>query len=227
MTVACWGTYGKPVVLFPTASADCFDYERFKLIWKLQPLIDAGRIKVYSCESINGLSWLNPDASPQNKAIQQKQYDQYVSEELLPFIEEDCNGYRGFITAGASLGAYNALHAGIRNPEYINTVIAMSGTYDFDRWMESHRDQNYYHTQPMYYLGNISNQSQTIQQLKQSTFVIASGSGQHEAPDESRRIAWLLQMKGLKTYLEIWGEDAHHDWPTWRSMLPLFLEKLL
>ena len=79
----------------------------------------------------------------------------------------------------------------------------------------------------MYYVGNLPSKSKTLQQLKNSTFVIASGSGRHEAPDESRRIAWLLQMKGLKTYLEIWGEEAHHDWPTWRSMLPLFLEKLL
>ena len=25
----------------------------------------------------------------------------------------------------------------------------------------------------------------------------------------------------------IWGEDADHDWPTWRTMLPVFLDKLV
>ena len=39
-------------------------------------------------------------------------------------------------------------------------------------------------------------------------------------------MAELLKAKGLPTTLEIWGQDVHHDWPTWRTMLPLFLEKL-
>ncbi len=226
MTVARWGDYGKPLILFPTAAADCLDYERFKLIWKLKPLIQAQKIKVYSCESVNGDSWLDKNAHPGHKSWIQSVYDKYVSEELLPHIEKDCKGYKGYIAAGASLGAYNALHAAARNPGHIDTCISMSGTYDFDRWMNGHSDQNYYFTQPMRYLGNLPESAQ-LTQLRKGTFVIASGSGRHEAPDESKRIAWLLETKGIQTHLEIWGQDAHHDWPTWRSMLPLFLEKLL
>ena len=31
---------------------------------------------------------------------------------------------------------------------------------------------------------------------------------------------------GANVDLQIWGHDVHHDWPTWRTMLPLFLSKL-
>ena len=30
--------------------------------------------------------------------------------------------------------------------------------------------------------------------------------------------------KGINYELDIWGEDMKHDWPTWRSMLPYYLE---
>ena len=227
MTLARWGHYGKPVLLFPTAAADCLDNERFKLIWKLEPFIKAGRIKVYSCESVNGESWLNKDAHPAYKAKVQALYDQYLIKELLPHISNDCGNQKGFVAAGASLGAYNALTISTKHPEWFDACIAMSGTYDFDRWMDGYKDQNYYYNQPMYFLGNLQ-ESPQLQEIRNNTYVLASGSGRHEAPDESERIAKLLQAKGVSnTHLEIWGKDAHHDWPTWRTMLPMFIDRII
>jgi len=41
-----WGTFGAPVLLFPTAGGDAEEVERFHLIGVLKPLIESGRIKV-------------------------------------------------------------------------------------------------------------------------------------------------------------------------------------
>ena len=49
-----WGHFGTPVLLFPTAGGDAEEVERFHLVRMLEPLIDAGRIKVYSTVSIAG-----------------------------------------------------------------------------------------------------------------------------------------------------------------------------
>ena len=50
-----WGRWGiAPVLLFPTAGGDAEEVERFKLIHVLEPLLGAGRIKVYSVDSIAG-----------------------------------------------------------------------------------------------------------------------------------------------------------------------------
>ena len=117
MTVARWGWYGTPVILFPTAAADCLDYERFLLIKVLMPMIEAGRIKVYSCESVTGDSWMDGDAKPWHKSWLQGRFDEYVEHELLPFIENDCEGYRGYVAAGASIGAYNAVNTAAKHPD--------------------------------------------------------------------------------------------------------------
>ena len=47
MTVAAWGHWGRPVVLFATAASDALDYERFKLIHVLKPLMEAGHYTTY------------------------------------------------------------------------------------------------------------------------------------------------------------------------------------
>ncbi len=46
-TLVRWGTIGQPVLVFPTAGGDAEEIERFLLIRVLEPLIAAGRIKVY------------------------------------------------------------------------------------------------------------------------------------------------------------------------------------
>ena len=130
------------------------------------------------------------------------------------------------MVAGASLGAYNAINTAARLPDRIRAVVAMSGTYDFDRWMGGHRDQDYYFHQPMYYLSGVPEGPQ-LDGIRGVRWVVASGQGRAEAPDESRRVAKLLRDKGANVDLEIWGADAHHDWPTWRSMLPMFLDRIL
>lgn len=226
MTVACWGHYGKPVLLFATAASDCLDYERFHLVTKLAPLIEAGRIKLYSAGSVAGDGWLSKTASNRHKTWLQARFDDYLTQELLPHIERDCDGHRGYGCAGSSIGAYNAVTATCKHPEWFDLAVAMSGTYDFDRWVGDYRDQDYYFNQPMYFVPNLPEGPQ-LDRLRQARIVIASGTGRYEAPDESRRMAEVLQAKGVPAQLELWGTDAHHDWPTWRTMLPMFLDRLV
>lgn len=225
MSVACWGHHGEPVVLFPTAGGDFEECERFLMIKVLSPLIEAGRIKVYGIGTISQDAWLDPEARPWHKSWLQARFDEYLVRELLPHVANDCGGYRPFIAAGASLGAYNAVTAAARHPGWFRLAIGMSGTYDFDRWMGGHRDDDYYFHQPLYFLPNLG-EGPVLDALRRVHFVIASGRGRYEAPWESERLAAILKAKGVPTSLELWGADVHHDWPTWRSMLPLFLDKL-
>lgn len=226
MPVACWGHYGRPVVLFPTAGGDFLECERFLMLSVLEPLIDAGRIKVFSTDSISGEGWLNPDAAPWEKSALQARYDEFIATELCPFIRQKCGGTtQRFLATGASLGAYNALNAALKHPEWFEITVAMSGTYDFARWMDGQRDQNYYFNMPLMYLPNLPEGDQ-LDRLRQSSFLIATGTGRYEAPWESDWVGRALAAKGIPHRVEKWGPDAHHDWPTWRTMLPLFLGRL-
>ncbi|CAN5247792.1 hypothetical protein BH20BAC1_BH20BAC1_21940 [soil metagenome] len=40
----------------------------------------------------------------------------------------------------------------------------------------------------------------------------------------SGKFARVLYDKGINYELDIWGEDMTHDWPTWRKMLPYYLD---
>lgn len=226
MRVVRYGDIGKPVLLLPTAGGDHLDNERFKLIHVLTPLIESQRIKVYSCESVAGDAWCDTSAAPWHKSWLQARFDDYLVHELLPALQNDCGGYRPFAIAGASLGAYNAVTAACKHPDWFDLVVAMSGTYEFDRWMGGHRDDNYYFNQPNYFLPKLGPGPQ-LDALQKVRFVIATGTGNYEAPDESRRLAVLLDHKGAHVNLELWDQSWHHDWPTWRAMLPLFLDKLI
>ncbi len=226
MRVGAWGWFGKPVILYATATADHLDYERFKVIDVLAPLIEAGRIKVYTCEGAAGRAWLDADVPPGHKAWRQHCFDRYVAEELAPFISNDCGGVRGLIGAGASLGAMNAVNTACKHPELFDLVIGMSGTYEFDRWMSGYRDMTYYFNQPLSYVPNLP-ESPQLDRLRQVQFVLATGQGRAEAPAETERMAAVLASRGVPARCEVWGHDVHHDWPTWRTMLPLFLDRLV
>src|SRR5688572_22240058 len=87
MPVAVYGSYGFALLLIPTAAADFLEYERFQLIDALQPFIDAGKVKVFSVDSINNESWMNYNAHPLHKTYRHKQWNDYIYNELVPFIK--------------------------------------------------------------------------------------------------------------------------------------------
>src|SRR5436190_23082759 len=51
LTVARWGHFGTPVLVLPTAGGDAEEIERHKLVDACGDLLDAGRVKIYSCDS--------------------------------------------------------------------------------------------------------------------------------------------------------------------------------
>ena len=129
------------------------------------------------------------------------------------------------MVAGASLGAYNAVNALAKHPDRVWAAIAMSGTYDFDRFVAGDRSDDYYYNQPLLFLPNLADPG-ALAWLHQSFFLLATGQGRWEAPWETSRLAEILAQKGIPHQVEYWGQDIDHDWPTWRTMLPLFLDRL-
>ena len=85
-TLARWGEFGQPVLIFPTAGGDAEEIERFLLIKVLSPLIDSGRIKVYSCDSVAGQVWFSKQGTPDYRMKMQHQFHQYIKHEVAPAI---------------------------------------------------------------------------------------------------------------------------------------------
>lgn len=223
MEIAVYGHYGFALLLIPTAAADYLEYERFQLINAIKEPINAGKVKVFSINSINSESWLNQQMHPRDKSIRHQQFNEYVFQEVIPFIKTHTSQETAIISCGASLGALHAANLFFRRPDLINGVIAMSGDYNLSTYTKGYHDQDVYFNSPEQYLPNL-NDDHLLEQIRRSNHIhILSGSGPWENPDASRRLSGILNNKGIDHELDIWGYDMDHDWPTWRAMLPHYL----
>lgn len=224
MPIAVYGHYGFPLLMFPTAAADFEEYERFHLLGSIRHLIDAGKVKVYAIDSVNQYTWMNNGLHPGERAHKHNFYDSYVANEVIPFIWSQQGGNRGgIITTGCSLGAYHAMNFLLRHPDLVDGTVAMSGTYDMKQFIGNYVDANVYYNSPSYYMPNLHD-SWYLNQLRNKRIHILTGSGDYEAPEASARMARDLWAKGIPANLDVWGRDMRHDWPTWRKMLPMYLQ---
>jgi esterase/lipase superfamily enzyme len=226
MTVARWGHYGTPLLLFPTAGGDAQEVERNGLIAALWEPIEAGRLKVYSCDSAAGQTWLSGQHSWDYCCAFQNRFDSFVYEELVPAIHTDCHAPGlEIMVAGASIGAFNAVASLCRHPDIFTSAIAMSGTYDLERLLGFQATQEFYFSSPLLYLPNLDGGRQ-LDALRRRFVVLAFGQGDAEDPEESRRMGQALGAKGIPNRVDAWGPEYPHDWPTWRDMLPRYLAEL-
>jgi esterase/lipase superfamily enzyme len=225
MEIAVYGHYGTPLLLFPSAAADYLEYERFYLIDSISKFIEDGSLKVFSINSINAESWLNNNMEPRQKAIRHQQYNQYISDEVVPYIHNAVGGRTLTLTSGVSLGAFHAANTLFKRPDLFDGVIAMSGIYDLKSYSKGYYDEDVYFNSPVDYIPNMT-EGEHLDQLRSKRHIhFVTGSGPYEAPQESWRIADVLGAKGIPNNVEVWGNQWSHDWPTWREMLPSYLER--
>lgn len=223
MEIVTYGHYGFPLLLFPTAAADYLEYERFQLIDAIAGQIESGKVKVFSINSINQESWLNREMSTRDKALRQAQYNEYIVNEVVPYIWHSCQGQPGIIPAGASLGAFHAANQLFRRPDLFDGMVAMSGSYDIRGYYHGdYYDENVYFNNPVDYLPNLEGAYLALLRQKQHIYIL-SGQGDYENPNASRRLAAILAARDIPHDLDLWGYDMPHDWPTWRKMLPYYL----
>ncbi len=224
MTLVRWGAVGRPVLLFPTAGGDAEEAERFGLIDALGALLADGRIKVYSVDSIAGRAWADKE-DPRHCSWLQSAFDAYIHHEVVPAIRSDCRSHDiTILTAGASIGAFNALASLCRHPDAFGAAVGMSGTYDIEPWLHGHMNDDFYFSSPIHFVPNLGGPA--LDQLRQRFAILAFGQGRWESPEQSWRMAHVLGAKGIPNRVDAWSHEWDHDWPTWRRMLPQYLAEL-
>jgi esterase/lipase superfamily enzyme len=224
MPIVRYGNRGRPLLLFPTAQADFLENERFWLVKAIEPHLFAGRVQVFSIDSINRFAWMNEQVPIPEKARRQALYSRYVEEEVVPHIRR-CVGDPSArtLTSGASFGAFHAANFALRRPDLFPLAISMSGVYDVSvvggAW---DRGDAVYFNNPMDYVSHLHGDH--LEWLRsRASLLLVCGQGQWEdttgALESTRRFAWLLGEKGIRHELDLWGHDVPHDWPSWQRQL--------
>jgi esterase/lipase superfamily enzyme len=223
--LARWGHFGTPVLVFPTAGGDAEEIERNGVIEACWPLIDSGRIKVYSCDSVAGRAMVAKSGPPEYRMWLANQYHHCVISEVVPAIRADLGGHEApIIAAGASIGAFNAVAVLCRFPDAFSAAVGMSGSYRLQRFYDDQSSADLYFASPMDFLPGLDGPQ--LDTLRQRFVILASGQGAWENIGESWAMADVLGSQGVPNRVDPWGAEWPHEWPTWRRMLPQYLDEL-
>jgi esterase/lipase superfamily enzyme len=225
ITLVRWGHFGTPVLLFPTAGGDAEEVERNQLLAHLAPLIEEGRVKVYSCDSVAGMALVRREGSPEHRMWLFNQFHDAVAHEIVPAIHADVRGPLPIVAAGSSIGAFNALAMTCRFPHLFGAAICMSGTYRLETLIGGPVTEDLYFASPMHFLPGL--EGPQLDELRRRFVVLASGTGEWEDIGEAWAMAHVLGSKGVPNRVDDWGPAYPHDWATWWQMLPVYLGELV
>jgi esterase/lipase superfamily enzyme len=225
ITLVRWGTYGRPVLAFPTAGGDAEEIERNGLVDSCEHLLTGGRVKLYSVDSVAGQAMIAKAGSPEDRLRLLSQFHECIRREVVPAIHADLGGgVMDVIASGSSIGAFNAVAVLCRYPEVFSAAIGMSGSYRIERFYDQAWSQDLYYSAPLQFLPGLD--GRRLDLLRHRRVVLAAGEGAWEDIGESWQMASALGAKGIPNRVDNWGPQWPHEWPTWRRMLPQYLDEL-
>ncbi len=226
-SIAFYGTTGRAILLFPSATGDHLDAEDSGLVKAIEPFLLSGRLRAAAVDTINRRAWADTDVQIAEQARQQALYSTFLEEEVVPRVQAGSgNAEARIAAAGASFGAFHAANVFFRRPDLFDALIAMSGFFDLaPNFLRGFSDDNCYYNNPAWYLPRL--EGNYLERLRDTTAIyLVTGRGPYEMPDASFGLSSILSSKGIPHTLDIWGTDVSHEPVWWRKMLSHVVEKL-
>ena len=202
-----FGHAGQNWLVFPTARGRFFDWENFGMIQALREPLERGWLQLTCLDSYDALSLYGGRMKPWIRIWKHNHFDEYVRQEVVPFVHRELGStYVG--TAGASFGAYHAVNFGLRHPDVVSKVVAMSGVYDLSFRLGRFKSRSVYFHSPLDYLPGLQDE-----RLAQMRFFL--GVAAHEQfAGEHVQLARMLNGRGAAVELEV-DPRGDHSWGYW------------
>lgn len=233
MEFKVYGHAGKPVLFIPCQAGRYVDFEGFHMDDIYRPWIDAGKLMVFSIDTIDGETWADKNGDCRRRIERHEQWYHYVVDELVPRIH-NIAGERNWhqesiLTFGCSMGAMHAANLFFRRPDLFDSVLALSGIYDSRDSFGSYMDDLVYQNSPCDYIANMPSDHPYIGMYNNSKIFICVGQGAWE--DELKvSTGWLghvLWQKGISASVNFWGYDVNHDWDWWYKQTLHYLPQIV
>jgi esterase/lipase superfamily enzyme len=229
-TVLAYGHYGRPLLAFPSQEGPCWQYEERGMIAAIGDLIEGGRVKVYAVDSFDSASWHRGDLSLEQRAQQHGRYEDWILNQVAPFINEDAGAEQGIMVTGVSFGAYHAANFALKRADFFPLAICHSGVYDVSVVGGGDQGDATYFNNPADYVSHLGGDHLDWLRGRVSLLLVC-GQGQWEdttgALESTKRFAGQLAEKGIRHELDLWGYDVAHDWPAWRAQIAHHLPRFL
>lgn len=216
MELTIYGTSGTPIIGLPTRGATCTQWEKFGMVSSISYQLKNGFNQLFCLTSVDNESLMNEKISPDKRIIRQQQYESYIVEEVVPFIQEH-NNIEFLIIAGTDLGGYHALNTSLKHPELFGKAIGMSGIYDITTFMDEYYSDEVYYSNPMDFVPNLNKQS-LLEKVRDVDYRLVSYE-LDERKEEALRLSNVMRMKFIEHDLDIWGVNGEDEWDLWPQML--------
>lgn len=230
LSVVQYGYYGRPVLAFPSEGGRAWDFERHGMLDGIADLVHDGRVKLYCVDSLDADTWSDEALPIEERALRHEVYTRWLTHTLVPYIHSDTSQGAELISVGCSLGAYHAVHFAMQRADLAPLAIGLSGNYDVTSWGSwGERGDATYFANPNDYVPNLHGEH--LDWLRQRlSIVVVAGQGDRESdPTEALpstvKLARLLQEKGIRCELDLWGFDVSHDWEWWQRQLAHHLRR--
>lgn len=219
MELLLFGHGGEPVLFVPTSCGSFYQYEDFGLIGAMADRIEAGRYIVATVASVDSESWYDQAAHPADRVRRHEEYESYLVEEVVPLLRSRSSGGR-LTLGGCSFGGFHTAAIGLRHPEVFDRLVAMSGKYETEDFLDGYHDLRIYYHSPLQWLPNLSDHG-ALERLRRQEIILAVPEHDFCLPS-NRRLSDLLWSKWVPNQLAVWGNEVH-DWPVWKRMVQTYL----
>jgi esterase/lipase superfamily enzyme len=222
-TVAVYGHWGRPLLVFPTEGGHAREFADRGGVAAVQDLIDGGRAKLYCVDSFDAGSWSAADLPLEERARRHAVYESWIVDTVVPHLRADAGGTGEIVTAGCSLGAYHALNFAFKRADLFPLALCFSGNYNPASWRSwGERGDAVYFNNPIDYVPNLHGSHLEWLRSRLSLLLVC-GQGRWEdttgALGSTREMAQILAAKHIRHELDLWGFDVPHDWPSWQAQL--------
>ena len=224
-----YGSFGWPVLVFPSAAGMAHEWEAHGMIEVLGDLLERGQLKLYCTESNVAEAWTRKENPPAWRIKRHQAYERYIVDELAAFIRSDCRSAQIPIAiTGTSLGAYYAANFALKYPKVFQYALCLSGRYDVTWMTEGYSDQDIYFNNPLAFVPNLEGDAlEEVRGNTHLTLVCGQGKWEDGNIEDTLGLAELLQAKGISHERDLWGRDVSHEWIWWRRQARHHLERYL
>ena len=214
MELLVFGHAGLPVLVFPTSGGRFYEFEDRGMISALTPKIDSSRLHLFCVDSVDRESWYNRQFPPWKRILRHSQYEEYILNEVVPFIRRK-NPQPRLRAFGCSFGGYHAVNIALRHPDIFSGFLSLSGVFDLSSFLDGYYDRNCYFHLPTHYIPNLTD-PWFLDRFLSCSYILLSGHDDH-CLGQNQNLDRILTSKQIPHQFHIWDSQNSHDWPTWQS----------
>ena len=209
------GHWGHPILMFPSSGGQFTQNTDFGLVGAIHNFIEEGKVKLYNVETVDLMSFYDDHMDSGTKMHNYELYMQFLKNELIPYIQRECNTHR-IATAGVSFGGYHAANTAFRFPDLISHFIGMSAAFNIRTMTPLSDDSRIYFNCPDEFMRNEEGWKFDHMQIVLGT------SDWDICLEKNKNMSGILNEKGI----DHWYDEKKwisHDWPLWKMMFPEYI----